>query len=1167
MKLRSIINSVVKSIIMTGTVIALMSISAGPVMANTAQDGKSAETAFLIEGGSEAEAWNNLKAALSGTGEKREDESAEAPTYIKLVKDCTCDLTSDTYIDMDYNRSVVLDLNGHKIDRNHQMYDSHSNTGYVIGLISGAKLTVTDSTADDENPAGYGLITGGCGDAGGGISLKFGYKESVLILRGGTISGNRARSGSGVYLSSRCRVEVDGGIICDNHSSSWGGGIGGTDLESYHIEIKGGKIDGNTAGDGSSTAYGGGIGISEKTGANGSFIVSGGEITNNSAVSGDGGGVYTTVSFTLAGGIISGNRAEKTGGGICQTSKKFIMEGGIIRDNTAAYNGGGLCLSSASSATLRGGSISGNGAGDGGGVFVNSYCSLTTEDGFTITGNTANNGGGVYHNGSIDGTEKFDMKGGEISGNTADRGGGIYSNSTLNLTGGRITGNNAGKGDSPWGGGVFYYCEKAADHALNVSGSPIVIGNVRRGSIINGVLTGGEDDNVYLYSEGIENKNVNITVSGNLSKDALMGASFSTIDSEHILTLAAASPGYQSGNLTDEDISHFTSDYRDQAVILKEDEGVKVAKFTDSYFGTDHVTVRRGAEGSELTLAQYDTSGKMTSVQRKIILKDVLDEPLSDMGISIPSKGAYKLMLSDRRTGIPLYDAISSGFSEESGGSGYNWISDDTRLKTYSDNVTLECRSDGMPYYRLTCKIDDRDYRLAGIGYILTAVLKGRTGETGDDIVYADQLNYNYFGTNGILKFDGTGSGFALRKNWSSEIYLNGEKVALIIPENEEPSPSLITKDPVGKTGLKYDGSGQELIIPGKAENGTMYYAVTMKGESRPNKASFSAELPKKTNPGTYTVWYMSKGNGNYIDTEIFSLDVSIADEKGHIHKLIHHSFKDSTYTEEGNIEYWECDECHLFFDRNGNVITDVVIKKKDASKEEKEEEGGNDDEKEHKKTASELAEERINNAKKAAEEGKGSVTDTVVIKKTGKTLALTFEGTPSNNSVITVAKGNKFKINGDFKGFKSDSKAVKVTKKGKVTAKKATLNTPANITFTGANDGPTYTLSVHVLDPADKSASEVISGNSVKIRKMTISAKASDLIDISLKGVPLNAEIGKISDKKKVTEALPGNESIIAIGDDGFYHLKAQLVKKGKVKIPFKVNGKKFRYTLKIKK
>ena len=1165
MKMRSIINSTVKSIILTGTVIALMSISAGPVMANTAQDGKSAETAFLIEGGSEAEAWNNLKAALSGTGEKREDESADAPTYIKLVKDCTCDLNSDTYIDMYENRSVVLDLNGHKIDRNHQMYDSHSNTGYVIGLISGAKLTVTDSTATDENPAGYGLITGGCGDAGGGISLKFGYKESVLILRGGTISGNRASAGGGVYLSSRCRVEVDGGIICDNHASFKGGGIGGIDLESYHIEIKGGKIDGNTAGDGSSAGLGGGIGFSNKDGSSGSFIMTGGEITNNSAVSGEGGGVYTTVSFNLAGGIISGNRAE-IGGGICQKSKNFIMEGGIIRDNTAALYGGGLYLSSGNPATLRGGSISGNEAGDGGGVFVGK-ASLTMEDGFAITGNTANNGGGVYHDGSLVGTDKFDMKGGEISGNTADRGGGIYSNSTLNLTGGRITGNNAGKGDSPWGGGVFYYCDLNSDHALNVSGSPIVIGNVRRGNFINGVLTGGEDDNVYLYSGGIQNKYVNITVSGNLSKDALMGASFSTIDTEHILTLAAASPGYQSGNLTDEDISHFTSDYRDQAVILKEDEGVKVAKFTDSYFGTDHVTVRRGAEGSELTLAQYDTSGKMTSVQRKIILKDVLDEPLSDMGISIPSKGAYKLLLSDRRTGIPLYDAISSGLSEESGGSEINWISDDTHLKTYSDNVTLECRSDGMPYYRLTCKIDDRDYRVSGIGYILTAVRKGRTGESGDDIVYADQLNYNIFGTRGILEFDGTGSGFALRKNWSSEIYLNGEKVALIIPENEEPSPSLITKDPVGKTGLKYDGSGHELIIPGEAENGTMYYAVTMKGESRPNKTSFSAELPKKTNPGTYTVWYMSKGNGNYLDTEIFSLEVSIADEKGHIHKLIHHSFKDSTYTEEGNIEYWECDECHLFFDRNGNVITDIVIKKKEGSEEEKKE-GSGSDEKGHKKTESEIAEEKIKDAKKAAEEGKGSVTDTVVIKKTGKTLALTFEGTPSNNSVITVAKGNKFKISVGFKGFKSDSKAVKVTKKGKVTAKKATLNTPANITFTGNNDGTTYTLTVHVLDPADKSAVDVISGNSVKVKKTTINTSASDIIiDISLKGVPLNAEIGKISDKKKATESLPGNESIIAIGDDGFYHLKAQLVKKGKVKIPFKINGKKFAYTLKIKK
>ncbi len=206
--------------------------------------------------------------------------------------------------------------------------------------------------------------------------------------------------------------------------------------------------------------------------------------------------------------------------------------------------------------------------------------------------------------------------------------------------------------------------------------------------------------------------------------------------------------------------------------------------------------------------------------------------------------------------------------------------------------------------------------------------------------------------------------------------------------------------------------------------------------------------------------------------------------------------------------------------------------------------------------------------AENAVEKGLGSVEDTVVLPSgSGKKLKLTFEGTPSQNSVLTVAKGNRFQIDGDFSDFKSDSDKVKVTKAGKVTAKNATGNTPANITFKSVSDGVAYTLSVYVLDPADTNSMEIVSGNSVKIKKMKINADTSDqVVDISLKGVPLNAVVDTPVDKKGSTEPLPGNSSIFAVGSDGHYHIKAGLKSKGKVKIPLKINGKKFMYVMKIK-
>lgn len=95
----------------------------------------------------------------------------------------------------------------------------------------------------------------------------------------------------------------------------------------------------------------------------------------------------------------------------------------------------------------------------------------------------------------------------------------------------------------------------------------------------------------------------------------------------------------------------------------------------------------------------------------------------------------------------------------------------------------------------------------------------------------------------------------------------------------------------------------------------------------------------------------------------------------------------------------------------------------------------------------------------------------------------------------------------------------------------------------------------------------EVVSGNSVKIKKMKINADTSDaVVDISMKGVPLNADVGTPVDKKGAVAALPGSSSIFVIGSDGHYHIRAGLKKKGNVKIPLKINGKKFAYTIKIK-
>jgi hypothetical protein len=164
--------------------------------------------------------------------------------------------------------------------------------------------------------------------------------------------------------------------------------------------------------------------------------MTGGSISNNSAVfgSGAGGGVY----IVLGGQVnISGTAA--------------------ISNNTAAYYGGGVRARDSGSSFTMGGSaiISGNtttwASGNGGGVYLNQLASFTMNGG-TIGGtygssaeNKSNYGGGVH----IGTAGVFIMNGGTISGNIATtKGGGggvsVIGSASFTKTAGIIYGNNGG---------------------------------------------------------------------------------------------------------------------------------------------------------------------------------------------------------------------------------------------------------------------------------------------------------------------------------------------------------------------------------------------------------------------------------------------------------------------------------------------------------------------------------------------------------------------------------------------------------------------------------------------------------------------------------------------------------------------------------------------------
>ncbi|MCM1148554.1 MAG: YDG domain-containing protein [Butyricicoccus sp.] len=80
---------------------------------------------------------------------------------------------------------------------------------------------------------------------------------------------------------------------------------------------------------------------------------------------------------------------------------------------------------------------------------------------------------------------------------------------------------------------------------------------------------------------------------------------------------------------------------------------------------------------------------------------------------------------------------------------------------------------------------------------------------------------------------------------------------------------AVLTETPKAKD-LTYDGSAQDLVNVGTATGGTVMYSPT--GAS----GSYSEAIPHETNAGTYTVYYMVKGDANHDDTAPGQVSVTI---------------------------------------------------------------------------------------------------------------------------------------------------------------------------------------------------------------------------------------------------------------------------------------------------
>jgi hypothetical protein len=290
----------------------------------------------FYNGGSESYPFKTLAKAVS--------EAAEHPTIDHI------------FVSGELNAASEADSN--KADS-----DLNTDSGSVITIsgTGGKKITVTGMGSD-------ATLRGTSGKR-----VLYITDGSKLVFENITVTGgdsppvtSRGGNGGGIYIGGNSTVKFSGGSITGNTAVS-GGGVYIEDSDpaaDSEFTLMGGTISGNTATGNSidldTMAGGGGVYVK----GNALFWLVGGTVSNNTASRGAGGGVLVNGNpshdpdgpgggdphedgFLMSGGTISGNQSPAGtyphgGGGVYVAQGAFEMLGGSITGNSSNRQGGGV---------------------------------------------------------------------------------------------------------------------------------------------------------------------------------------------------------------------------------------------------------------------------------------------------------------------------------------------------------------------------------------------------------------------------------------------------------------------------------------------------------------------------------------------------------------------------------------------------------------------------------------------------------------------------------------------------------------------------------------------------------------------------------------------------------------------------------------------------------
>ena len=352
-------------------------------------------------------AWKKLKTAV---------ENSEAGGIITVMGEVKA--TNDTGNNGTINVTKKIILKGAGIDPKLNADSNNTSLQHNIFTVKdGGELTLENLTLTNGNGSSWGggavLVNESCTlnmtncnvngckvDNGVGGAIHAEGKKTLVYIKGGEISGNKAREGGGISLSNGAKAVLENCTItlCKETISSIGGG--GMYANGATVKMTNCTLMGNEAEDSGGAIFATGSSV-ELTNCT---------ITGNTAVTA-GGGIYTYKGgLTMTSCTLIGNRARTSGGGMTISDGIADIKDCSLRGNMAYFTdcaGGAIELKKSeigSEVTISGGTIGGTGtndanttAVDGGGIYVGEDCKLTLKDSAQVIGNMAGvAGGGVY---------------------------------------------------------------------------------------------------------------------------------------------------------------------------------------------------------------------------------------------------------------------------------------------------------------------------------------------------------------------------------------------------------------------------------------------------------------------------------------------------------------------------------------------------------------------------------------------------------------------------------------------------------------------------------------------------------------------------------------------------------------------------------------------------